>query len=136
VRVRDSNGVSRVAPLLATHPDRLEYKIPTGTANRTATVIATTVDGSVFTGRLNLQTVIPRIFPHPILGYGDSKQAPARVVLRVRNGHKPWGRLRLSATIATTAVSCPIESAQRQITYTFCCSEPACAIGVRLRTRA
>jgi uncharacterized protein (TIGR03437 family) len=88
VSVRDSNGVSRMAPLLATHPDRLEYIIPTGTANGSATVIATTGDGSVFTGRLDIQTVVPRIFPHPTLGYGDSKQAPAGVVLRVRDGEQ------------------------------------------------
>jgi uncharacterized protein (TIGR03437 family) len=86
VRVKDSAAVSRIAPLLATYPDRLEYIIPAGTANGSAVVTITTGDGSVFTGRLAIQTVVPRIFRYPNLGYDDSTRAPAGIVVRVRDG--------------------------------------------------
>jgi uncharacterized protein (TIGR03437 family) len=78
VRVRDSAGSERAAPLLFVAPRQVNYVIPAGTAPGTATVTISSVDGTVSTGKLAVRTVAPQLFTVDSL--------PAGVLVRVRDG--------------------------------------------------
>jgi len=85
VKVKDSLGVERLAPVLYalprpdSRPDRVDYIVPSGTSEGRATVTLTRPDGTVSTGNLEIQTIAPRIFD----GFAA---APAALVVRVRAG--------------------------------------------------
>lgn len=85
ITVKDSLGVERPAPLLYAFPrrdfalDRVDYIVPSGSAEGRATVTLTRPDGTVSTGHLDIQTIAPRLFD----GFAA---APAAFVVRVRAG--------------------------------------------------
>jgi uncharacterized protein (TIGR03437 family) len=80
VKVRDSAGTERLAPLFFVGPGQVNYLIPAGTANGAATVTVTSGDGTVSTGTLNIVSVAPSLFSANASGQGVA----SGVVLRVK----------------------------------------------------
>jgi uncharacterized protein (TIGR03437 family) len=80
VKVRDGAGVERVAPLFFVSPLQVNYQIPPGTANGTATVTVMSSDGSMPVCLAQISTVAPGLFTADASGRG----LPAAQVLRVR----------------------------------------------------
>ena len=70
VRVRDNNGVNRLAPLFFVAPSQVNYLIPAGTANGAATVTITSGDGSISVGTINVVPVAPGLFTANSSGTG------------------------------------------------------------------
>ena len=84
VRVTDSAGASRSAPLFFVSPTQVNYQIPVGTATGTA-MAAVSVDGLlVSTGALNVGSVAPSLFSANSSGQGIA----AAVLLRVKPGNQ------------------------------------------------
>jgi uncharacterized protein (TIGR03437 family) len=81
VRVRDSQGVERFAPLFFVSPEQLNYLIPVGTANGLATITVNTTDGSLITGTVMVSSIAPALFS----ANADGQGVPAAVALRVRS---------------------------------------------------
>jgi uncharacterized protein (TIGR03437 family) len=80
VRVRDSAGTQRDAPLFFVSPTQVNYQIPAGTENGAATVTITSGDGSVSSGAVTIATVAPGLFAANANGQGVA----AAVALRVK----------------------------------------------------
>ncbi len=80
VRVRDSAGVERLAPLFFVAPGQINYQIPPSTAAGAATVTITSGDGLVSTGNATIASVAPGLFTANASGQGPA----AAVVLRVK----------------------------------------------------
>ncbi|MBI3684220.1 MAG: prolyl oligopeptidase family serine peptidase [Acidobacteria bacterium] len=80
VKVRDSAGIERLAPLFAVSPGQVNYQMPLGTAAGTATIAVTGGDGTVSTGTAQVAVVAPGLFAANANGQG----VPAAAVLRVR----------------------------------------------------
>ena len=70
VRVRDSNGVGRLAPLFFVAPTQINYLVPAGTANGAATVTITSGDGTISVGTVNVVAVAPGLFTANSSGTG------------------------------------------------------------------
>ena len=67
----------------------MNYVVPTGTALGSATVTVTSADGTVSTGRLEIQPVAPgvfRVYGSEIDWDGGSETLPAAQVVRLRDG--------------------------------------------------
>jgi uncharacterized protein (TIGR03437 family) len=79
VKVTDSAGVERLAPLLFVSPTQVSYQIPSGTAAGAATVTITSGDGTVSTGVSLIHTVAPSLFT----ANGDGQGVAAAVVRRL-----------------------------------------------------
>ncbi|MBI1761256.1 MAG: hypothetical protein HYR56_07470, partial [Acidobacteria bacterium] len=87
VRVRDSAGTERLAPLFFVSPGQINYQLPEGTANGNATITVTAGDGSLSGGTLPVQTIAPGLFSANANGQGVA----AAVVLRVKaNGAQSY----------------------------------------------
>lgn len=87
VSVRDSAGTQRLAPLFFVSGGQINYQLPEGTANGTATILITAGDGSVSIGSLPVQTVAPGLFSANANGAGVA----AAVLLRVKaNGAQSY----------------------------------------------
>ncbi len=80
VKVRDSAGNERQAPLFFVSPTQINYLLPAGTANGQATVTITSGDGAVSTGAAQIATVAPGLFTADASGRGLA----AAVALRVK----------------------------------------------------
>ncbi len=80
VKIRDSAGVERLAPLFFVTPAQINYQIPEGTAPGETTVTITSGDGQVSTGMLNIAAVAPGLFSAASSGQGVA----AAVVLRIK----------------------------------------------------
>ncbi len=80
VKVKDSAGVERLAPLFFVSPAQVNYQIPQGTATGTATITITSGDGTVSTGTAQIAAVAPGLFT----ANADGQGVLAAVVLRVR----------------------------------------------------
>jgi uncharacterized protein (TIGR03437 family) len=78
VRLRDSQGVERLAPLFFVSPGQINLQIPAGMATGVAT--ATLSNGLI--GTLAIAPVAPSLFT----ANADGRGVPAAVLLRVRNG--------------------------------------------------
>jgi uncharacterized protein (TIGR03437 family) len=79
VKVKDSAGTERSAQLFFVSPMQVNYLIPAGTANGTATVTITSSDGSVATGTLNIVTVAPGLISANASGQGVAAGFALRV---------------------------------------------------------
>ncbi len=87
VRVRDSAGTERLAPLFFVSAGQINYLIPEGTANGNATISVTAGDGSLSGGTLPVLTIAPGLFSANANGQGVA----AAVVLRVKaNGAQSY----------------------------------------------
>ncbi len=80
VQVRDSAGVTRLAPLFFVSGGQINYQIPEGTATGTAMVTVTSGNGTVSTGALAIVSVAPGLFTANATGLGVA----AAVALRVK----------------------------------------------------
>lgn len=80
VRVRDSAGVERFAPLFYVSPSQINYQIPPGSANGPATVIFSNGQGSLSSGSVVIEPVAPGLFSANANGQGVA----AATVLRIK----------------------------------------------------
>ncbi|MBK6797464.1 MAG: hypothetical protein IPG76_11965 [Acidobacteria bacterium] len=72
VKVRDSNGIERLAPLFYVSPDQVNYEIPAGTANGPATVMITNGSGFAAIGSMDVKASAPTIFTANYSGSGPA----------------------------------------------------------------
>ena len=79
VRVKDSNGAERFAPLFFVSPTQVNYQIPPETAAGAATVTITGSNGALSIGVVQIAAVAPGLFTADASGRG----LPAAVALRV-----------------------------------------------------
>ncbi len=70
VKVKDSAGTEREAPLFFVAPQQINYQIPPGTANGTATVTVTSGDGTISQGTINIVSAAPGWFTANANGQG------------------------------------------------------------------
>jgi len=82
VSVRDSLGMTRLAPLFYVSDPQVNYLVPAGTAAGAATVTITGGDGSVSTGNVTIAAVAPGIFTANSNGRG----VPSGYAIRVKPG--------------------------------------------------
>jgi uncharacterized protein (TIGR03437 family) len=80
VKVRDSAGVDRLAPLFFVSPAQINYQMPAGTNKGPSTISLTSGDGSVFTGTTLITAIAPGVFTANASGQGVA----AAVALRIR----------------------------------------------------
>jgi uncharacterized protein (TIGR03437 family) len=90
VKVKDSQGAERSAPLFFVSPTQINYLIPAETATGAATVVFNSSDGSVSGGAVQIAPVAPGIFAANADGQGTA----AALALRV----KPDGSQTFEAT--------------------------------------
>jgi uncharacterized protein (TIGR03437 family) len=80
VRVKDSAGTERLAPVFFASPTQINYQVPPGTALGTATVTVAGGGGTASTGLLLVHRVAPALFT----ANGDGQGVAAAFVRRVR----------------------------------------------------
>jgi len=80
VKVKDSAGIERLAPLFFVSPTQVNYQIPVGTAAGAATVTITSGDGTVSSGLALVKAVAPGLFTANSNGRGVA----ASVALRIK----------------------------------------------------
>jgi uncharacterized protein (TIGR03437 family) len=80
VRVKDSAGVERTAPLFAVTPNQINYQMPEGTAAGMATVTVLGGSGDLSAGPVLIAPVAPGLFAADSTGRGVA----AAVALRIR----------------------------------------------------
>jgi uncharacterized protein (TIGR03437 family) len=80
VKVKDSAGAERSAPLFFVSPTQVNYQIPSGTAAGPATVTITSGDGSVSIGVALVSAVAPSLFT----ANGDGKGVASAIALRIK----------------------------------------------------
>lgn len=77
VRVRDSRGVERLAPLFFVSPSQVNYQIPAGTAEGAASITVTGGDGRSATGVTVLSASAPAVFSLSQNGQGAAAAVDA-----------------------------------------------------------
>lgn len=87
VKVRDSRGVERLAPLFYVGKSQVNYQIPAGTATGFATIIITNGNGEIWTGAINVVDVQPGVFSATSDGSGFA----AASLLFIKNGQRTNG---------------------------------------------
>jgi uncharacterized protein (TIGR03437 family) len=80
VKIKDSAGAERPAPLFFVSPTQVNYQIPTGTAAGAATVTIASGDGTVSTGVALINAVAPSLFA----ANGNGQGAAAALALRIK----------------------------------------------------
>lgn len=80
VKVKDSAGTERLAPLFFVSPGQINYLVPPETLRGTATVTIASGDGKVSSGSIQIDPVVPGLFSANASGQGVA----AAVVLRVK----------------------------------------------------
>jgi uncharacterized protein (TIGR03437 family) len=80
VKIKDSGGTERMAPLFFVSPGQINFQIPPGTANGTATMTVTSGDRTIAAGTAQIANVAPGLFTADASGKG----APAGYALRIR----------------------------------------------------
>jgi uncharacterized protein (TIGR03437 family) len=81
VKVRDSLGTERAAPLFFVSPGQINYLVPPGTATGAATAIITSGNNKISVAALDVQTIAPALFTANSSGQG----APSGLLLRVNS---------------------------------------------------
>ncbi len=81
VRVRDSAGVERLAPLFFVSGGQINYQLPPGTALGAATITIASGDGALSTGTVKVTPVAPGVFSAASSGGGVA----AAYIVRVKN---------------------------------------------------
>jgi len=79
VRVRDSAGTERLAPLFFVAPAQINFQIPPGTATGPATITVTSGDRTVSSGSMTLAPVAPGLFSANASGQGVAAAAVLRL---------------------------------------------------------
>jgi uncharacterized protein (TIGR03437 family) len=85
VRVRDSAGTERLAPLFFVSPGQINYLLPANTATGQATVTATSGNGDISFGTLLVSAISPALFSANANGSGV---AAANVLRVLANGQQ------------------------------------------------
>lgn len=80
VKITDSTGVERLAPLYFVSPTQVNYQIPAGAVPGDATVTITSGDGAISMGTIRIATVAPGLFTANASG----RDAAAALALRVK----------------------------------------------------
>jgi uncharacterized protein (TIGR03437 family) len=80
VKIKDSAGTERLAPLFFVSAGQINFQIPPGTASGEATMTVTSGDGALATGTAQIASVAPGLFT----ANADGKGVPAGYVLRIR----------------------------------------------------
>ncbi len=107
VRVRDSLGVERYAPLFFVAPNQINYLVPAGTANGLATVTVSPSDGSLIIGTANIGAVAPGLYS----ANGDGQGVAAALVLRVKaNGEQSFESVARFDATTNRFVAVPIDA--------------------------
>ena len=81
VKVKDSVGTERLAPLFFVSTGQVNYQVPPGTTAGAAIIIITSGDGSISAGTAQIAAVAPGLFTFN----GDGRGVPSGYVLRYRN---------------------------------------------------
>ncbi|QQS48371.1 MAG: SBBP repeat-containing protein [Acidobacteriota bacterium] len=79
VKVVDSLGAERLAPLFFVAPNQINYQLPPGAATGAATVIVTSGDGIISAGIVNITPVSPSLFSANATGQGLAAATALRV---------------------------------------------------------
>ena len=111
VKVRDSAGVERLAPLFYAGAGQVNYQIPAGTAAGFATIIITNSNGEISTGAVNVATTQPGIFS----ATSDGAGAAAATLLFIKNSVRTGGAVAQCTTQGCTAI--PIDVNAYDDTY-------------------
>ncbi|HQR36121.1 MAG TPA: hypothetical protein PLK30_25580 [Blastocatellia bacterium] len=77
IKVRDSNGVDRLAPMFFVSPFQINYQIPAGTAPGSATVTIRNSAGIEAIGSLEVKATAPSIFTANASGTGSAAAVDA-----------------------------------------------------------
>lgn len=106
VRVRDSVGTERLAPLFFVSAGQINFLVPTGTALGTATITVTNSNGATAAGTINITSVAPGLFAANANGQGVA----AAVAFRVRgDGSQSFEAATRLDTATNRFVSVPID---------------------------
>lgn len=106
VKVKDSAGVERLAPLFFVSPQQINFQIPAGTATGTATLIVTSGDGVISSGPMVIAALAPSLFTADASGHGLA----AAQVLRVKpDGSFTYENVFVFDAILNKTVAVPIE---------------------------
>ena len=89
VKVRDSAGAEKLAPLFFVSPSQVNYQIPAGTATGAATITITNGAGIISVGTTQIVPVALGIFS----ANANGKGVPAAVALRVRGNSQTYESL-------------------------------------------
>ncbi len=79
IKVKDSLNVMRDAPLFFVSAGQVNYQIPVGTANGTATVTLTASDGTISSGTIQVASVSPTLFSANSSGNGVAAASLLRI---------------------------------------------------------
>ena len=106
VKVTDSTGTERLAPLFYVSFSQVNYLVPLGTALGTATVTITSSDGSLSIGTVQITAVAPGLFTANTDGQGP----PAADVSRVKgDGTQSFEKPARLDTVQHKYVTIPID---------------------------
>lgn len=92
IKVRDSAGAERLAPLFFVSPSQANYQIPPGTVNGTATVTVMDADGSMPVCLAPIFTVAPGLFAADASGKGLAAAQALRVKADRSQTYEPVAR--------------------------------------------
>jgi uncharacterized protein (TIGR03437 family) len=80
VKVRDSEGVERIAPLLFVSPKQINFHVPPGAAKGTAQITITSNGNAISVGEIEVRVIAPGLFTANMSGQG----VPSALALRVK----------------------------------------------------
>jgi uncharacterized protein (TIGR03437 family) len=89
VKVKDSAGDERLAPLFFVSPKQVTYQIPPGTAMGAAVVTVTSGDGSVSTGSIQITAIAPGLFTANANGQGVAAALALRIKADGSQSYEP-----------------------------------------------
>lgn len=106
VRVKDSRGAERSAPLFFVSPGQINYQIPPGTATGIASINVTSGNGTVSTGLMQIAAAAPGLFTANASGQG----APAATIFRLKaNGEQSFEPTTRSDSVTGQVMPLPID---------------------------
>jgi uncharacterized protein (TIGR03437 family) len=102
VRIRDSAGTERAAPLFFVSPQQINYQIPDGTATGPASVIVTSSSGRVSSAVIRVAATAPSIFTTNQSGSGQAAALDAFTFTPAPfNARRPSGEANVIAIFGT-----------------------------------
>jgi uncharacterized protein (TIGR03437 family) len=105
LRLKDSAGAERTAPLFFVSPGQLNFQIPPGTATGVASLTLATSTGSIATGTVPVAEVAPSLFTATATGQGLA----AALALRVRNGQQSFEPIARYDAAQNRVVAVPLD---------------------------
>lgn len=92
VKVRDSQGGERLAPLFFVAPTQVNYLVPAGSAPGAATITITSGNGALAQGAVPLSAVAPGLFSANASGQGVAAAVALRVAANGAQSYEPVAR--------------------------------------------